>query len=219
MTFTSWIRTLVATPAVMLCVGGCGSMTDGEYQGETLMRIDGSIVSDESNLPPMDVALLWQINPDAQGCERATDALARVKTEGMFPAAFRLLVTQPPPAGAFVGDSPVAEAYVAALDKDNRVYGYASNAGKVVYKVVYSKRDIAADSSDSVRFGGTGLRAGYQMGLWELSASSPVPVLRLAGQQDAVSIEIISSAGTPFQPVCGSPSAPGTAPTPTSPSN
>lgn len=219
MSFISKTRVFVAAPALMLGLVGCGSMADSDYQGETLMKIEGSIVSGESNLPPMEVALLWQINPDAQGCERTADHLARVKTEGMFPAAFRLLVTQPPPAAAFVGDSPVAEAYVAALDKDDRIYGYAASPGKVVYKVMYSKREIVGDSAEGARFGGTSLRAGYQMGLWDLSSNSPTPVLRLAGEQDAVSIEIISSAGTPFQPVCGERTAPGNAPTSSSPSN
>jgi hypothetical protein len=218
MIFTSWSRAIVAAPALVLWAGGCGSLADSEYQGETLMKLEGAIVSDEINLPPLDVALLWQIDPETQGCNRAPDALARVKTEGMFPAAFRLLITQPPPAAAFVGDSPVAEAYIAALDDDNRVYGYATNSGKVVYKVVYSKRDIPGNSADSARFGGTGLQAGYQLGLWELPGSTPVPVLRLTAEQDLVSIEIISRSGTPFEPLCGSPS-PGTAPAPTSPSN
>jgi hypothetical protein len=215
MNCTTLTHLLLVAPALL---AGCGSLADSDYQGEGLMRIDGSIVSGESNLPPMEVALLWQISPDAQGCDRASDGVARVTTEGMFPAAFRLVITQPPPAAAFVGDSPVAEAYVAALDKQNRVYGYAANAGKVVYKVIYARRDIAANSADSARLGGTALRAGYQLAVWDLSGSSPTAVLRLAGERENVSIEILTTTGSPVQPVCGGPLSPGTAPGPTTPS-
>ena len=219
------MRSISRPGAVLIALAplaGCGAMADGEYQGESLMRIEGSIVSSEANLPAMDVALLWQIAPDAQGCDRVSDGVARVTTEGTFPAAFRLVVTQPPPAAAFTGDSPVAEAYVAALDKDNRVYGYAANPGKVVYKVFYSRRDIPAGSADSARFGGTALRAGYQLGLWDLSTSAPAPVLRVAGNGETVSIEILTTTGTPVQPVCNAgpkPPLTGAGPTPPSPSN
>jgi hypothetical protein len=200
---------LAATPGL-----ACGSLADSGYEGEPLMLIEGSVVSSEANLPPMDVALLWDIDPDGRACNDLSDAVARVSTQGAFPAAFRLMVTQPPPEAAFRGDSPIAEAYIAALDKENHPYGYATNAGKVVYKVFYARREIPAQSADSARFGGTGLRAGYQLGVWDLPVDGPAPVIRLAGEQETVSIELRRGTGGSLQPACTAAQAPGTGPGP-----
>lgn len=181
-------------------VAGCGSMADSEYEGAALMRINGSIISNETTLPSMGVALMWQISPNLEGCTAVTDSVSRVTTEGAFPAAFHLVITQPPPAGAFIGDSPVAEAYVAALDDANRPYGYAANPGRVVYKVIYSRVAIAPNSPESVRSGGTELRASYQLAFWDLSTS--MPTLQVVDGSDSVNIEILTPSAAPLQPVC-----------------
>jgi len=192
-----WILVSIA----LLPAKGCGALANREYAGESLMRIEGSIVSTTPDLPPMEVALLWELDPDTGGCDKMADRVARVSTEGSFPSAFRLVVTQPPPEEVFPHGSQVAQAYIAALDGENRLFGLAADSGKTVYKVFYTREDITAGSEESRKFGGTGLKAGYQLGTWDL-ASAPAPTVRLALSDEPVTIEIFDSPGSTVRPGC-----------------
>jgi hypothetical protein len=201
--------------AALGSLAGCGALADSQYQGEPLMQIEGSIVSAASSLPEMEVALLWDVDQITLGCDHITDSVARVATEGSFPAAFRLVITQPPPAIAFSPSFPFAKADIVALDKENRIRGYATTPGKVVYKVLYAQQDIPPTSDGSGWLGGTGLKAGYQMGTWTIPSDSPNAFFALAKEGENVQIEVAEDKIGAVVPACNPPIAPPTTTPPT----
>jgi hypothetical protein len=197
-------------------IGGCGSDADTQGsggRGEPLMYVEGEVARSPGSPAVLEIALLWQLHPDAQGCERIADAITRGVTWGPVPGSFSHLVTRPPPDSAFAFGSNVAEAYLVALDASNHVRGTAANVDSVVYRVFYARREVPAGSPDSARYGGTGLRAGYQFGIWDLTTPAPSGsgVLRLAPPGERVRIDIVQSTAPPLQDVCST-GMPGTPP-------
>lgn len=77
-----------------LVLAGCGSLAGGDYRGEVMMAIEGTVyVEDDLGLDDdIGVALLWTNG------EAATDELQSVVVDTSFPARYELKLYKPPPA-------------------------------------------------------------------------------------------------------------------------
>ena len=151
---------------------GCASQAGPEYQGESLLHVEGNIV-DQSSTTPASIAveLDWVTNAAAP-TPRVWWSEATV--QGDFPAAFTLDLFTPPPSDlvfdALGSTIPIGRAgiYVVQLDDDDQPVATLGTSPD--HEIIYVPSDVPADSPIGAFYGP--LTAGYHVMLdsWQPSA-------------------------------------------------
>jgi hypothetical protein len=143
-------------------LAGCDSLADGDYVGEPMFRLDGTLVTaTKQPSSASGVALAWQ-DPGGAGGPGVATTIVPVQTE--LPATVKIVVPLPPPAAARFAfddaDVELAEAFVLLVDDAApRPISHGIVRDRVV---VFATADVAADTQAADYLGGP-ISAGYHL--------------------------------------------------------
>jgi hypothetical protein len=128
---------VLSSLTLVLTLAACDAQNDGQYNGEPLLTLTGTVESHATTVPAgVDLVVAYLVPPadpddsfclfDAAAafdagqtpdldCRFTNLAPERVEVTGQFPAAFQFTLNQPPPAGALVdtasGKAAMAEIF------------------------------------------------------------------------------------------------------------
>lgn len=118
---------MTRTIALCLCVAACGSQADGDFQGEVLATLGGSLRSVRASpLPDPEVAVVWTQRSKMGGLVGAE----KVSASGLFPQ-FTIEIFNPPPADILeeLDGDLLAAAYVVVGSVDTDYTSYTGWRG------------------------------------------------------------------------------------------
>lgn len=151
---------------------GCASQAGPDYEGESLLHVEGNIVN-QGSVAPANVAVVldWVTNAAASPpLVWGTEA----KVQGDFPAAFTLDLFTPPPTDLvfdWLGSTtPIGHAGIYVVQVDDHDEPVATLGKSPDHEILYVPSDVPADSPIGAFYGP--LTAGYHVMIdsWQPSA-------------------------------------------------